>query len=152
VPSDLQQMPNLLNFLTGSGTLITHEHTPLIAHTANDIVTSETGLYGSSHGMPVANEYRYYTPGGTTNTAGSFAYWRDPIVDYTTATGAPVGDNSPTMVGPSGQNAPAPWASYTRAGCNFGSVAAANTELENTTPDVPLVFGAHSHATRSRPR
>ena len=33
---------------------------------------------------------------------------------------------------------------YTRAGCNFGSVAAADTELENTTPDVPLVFGAHS--------
>src|SRR5487761_1881912 len=47
----------------GSGTLITHEHTPLIAHTANDIVTSETGLYGDAHGMPIANEYRYYTPG-----------------------------------------------------------------------------------------
>jgi hypothetical protein len=34
--------------------------------------------------------------------------------------------------------------SYTRAGCDVGSVAAANTELENTTPDVPLVFGANS--------
>jgi hypothetical protein len=33
---------------------------------------------------------------------------------------------------------------YTRAGCNFGSVAAANTELENTQPDVPHVFGANS--------
>ena len=33
---------------------------------------------------------------------------------------------------------------YTRAGCNFGSVAAADTELENTVPDVPLVFGANS--------
>jgi len=43
VPSDLQQMPNLLNFITGHGTLVTHEHTPLIAHTANDIVTSESG-------------------------------------------------------------------------------------------------------------
>ncbi|HMD93487.1 MAG TPA: hypothetical protein VKG80_12690, partial [Trebonia sp.] len=39
VPSDLQQMPNLLHFLTGNGTLISHEHTPLIAHTADDIVT-----------------------------------------------------------------------------------------------------------------
>lgn len=144
VPSDLQQMPNLLNFLTGSGTLITHEHTPLIAHTADDIVTSETGLYGNSHGMPIANEYRYYTPSGSTDTAGSFAYWRDPIVDYGTPTGAPVGDASPTMTGPGGKTAPAPWVSYTRAGCNFGSVAAANTELENTTPDVPLVFGAKS--------
>ena len=38
VPSDLQQMPNLLNFLTGHGTVVTREHTPLIAHTADDIV------------------------------------------------------------------------------------------------------------------
>jgi hypothetical protein len=144
VPSDLEQMPNLLNFLTGSGTLVTHEHTPLIAHTADDIVTSETGLYGNAQGIPIANEYRYYTPGGSTDTAGSFAYWRDPIVDYGTSTSAPVGDSSPTMAGPSGKTAPAPWVPYTRAGCDFGSVAAANTELENTTPDVPLVFGANS--------
>ena len=33
---------------------------------------------------------------------------------------------------------------YTRAGCDFGTVASANTELENTLPDVPHVFGAHS--------
>src|SRR5215470_15040307 len=26
VPSDLQLMPNLLNFITGNGSLITHEH------------------------------------------------------------------------------------------------------------------------------
>jgi len=144
VPSDLEQMPNLLHFLTGNGTLITHEHTPLIAHTADDIVTSESGLYGSSHGMPIANEYRYYTPAGSTHTAGSFAYWRDPIVDYDTSTGAPVGDTTPSMVGANGKMAPAPWVPYTRSGCDFGSVAAANTELENTTPDVPLVFGASS--------
>jgi hypothetical protein len=144
VPSDLQQMPNLLNFLTGSGTLITHEHTPLIAHTANDIVTSETGLYGDSHGMPIANEYNYYTGAadGSTHPAGSFAYWTDPIVDY--KTGAPMNDSTTTMIGRSGKTPPAPWVPYTRAGCDFGSVAAANTELENTTPDVPLVFGADS--------
>ena len=64
VPSDLQQMPNLLNFITGNGTLVSDEHTPLIAHTADDIVTSETGLYGSDQGIPIANEYNYYTPGG----------------------------------------------------------------------------------------
>ena len=144
VPSDLEQLPNLLNFITGSGTLISHEHTPLISHTANDIVTSETGVYGDRHGMPIANEYRYYTPGGATDTAGSFAYWTDPIVDYATATGSPVGDGTPSMVDPSGGIAPAPWTAYTRAGCNFGSVAAANTELENTVPDVPTVYGANS--------
>ncbi len=144
VPSDLQQMPNLLNFITGHGTMITHEHTPLIAHTADDIVTSESGLYGSHHGIPIANEYRYYTPSGSTDTAGSFAYWRDPIVDYDTATSAPLGDQTPTMAGANGRTAPAPWVPYARAGCNFGTVAAANTDLENTVPDVPLVFGAHS--------
>jgi hypothetical protein len=149
VPSDLQQMPNLLNFLTGHGTLITHEHTPLIAHTADDSVTLESGLYGSGHGVPIANEYNYYKPNGTTDTAGSFAYWTDPIVDYNTGlAGKPVGDQTPTMIGANGRNAPAPWVPYTRAGCDFGTVASANTELENTLPDVPLVFGAHSPEAR----
>jgi len=145
VPSDLEQMPNLLNFITGQGTLISHEHTPLIAHTADDIVTSESGLYGADQGMPIANEYNYYKPDGTTDTAGSFAYWTDPIVDYDTGLASkPVADNSPTMVGANRKNAPAPWVPYTRAGCNFGTVAGANTELENTLPDVPHVFGANS--------
>jgi hypothetical protein len=145
VPSDLQQMPNLLKFITGQGTLITHEHTPLIAHTADDIVTSESGLYGSDQGVPIANEYNYYTPGGASDTAGSFAYWTDPIVDYDTGLAAkPVGDSTPTLIGVNGKNTPAPWASYTRAGCNFGTVAGADTELENTLPDVPHVFGAKS--------
>jgi hypothetical protein len=137
-------MPNLLHFITGQGTLISHEHTPLIAHTADDIVTSETGLYGSDQGIPIANEYRYYKPDGSTDTAGSFGYWADPIVDYDTSTSAPVGDKTPMMITQSGRNTPAPWVPYTRAGCDFGTVAAANTELENTVPDVPLVFGAHS--------
>ncbi|MGH3201044.1 MAG: hypothetical protein ACRDP5_03165 [Streptosporangiaceae bacterium] len=144
VPSDLQQMPNLLNFITGNGTLISHEHTPLIAHTADDIVTSETGLYGGDQGVPIANEYNYYTPSGSTDTAGSFAYWTDPVVDYNTTTSAPVGDSDYTLVSAQGKNAPAPWVPYTRAGCDFGSVAAADTELENTLPDIPLVYGANS--------
>ena len=144
VPSDLQQMPNLLNFITGNGTLIAREHTPLIAHTADDIVTSETGLYGSDQGVPIANEYNYYTPSGSTDTAGSFAYWTDPIVDYNTTTSAPVGDSDHTLVTAQGKNTPAPWVPYTRAGCDFGSVAAADTELENTLPDIPLVYGANS--------
>src|SRR5580693_8945453 len=144
VPSDLQQMPNLLNFITGDGTLIAREHTPLIAHTADDIVTSETGLYGSDQGVPIANEYNYYTPSGSTDTAGSFAYWTDPIVDYNTVTSAPVGDSDHTLVTAQGKNTPAPWVPYTRAGCDFGSVAAADTELENTLPDIPLVYGANS--------
>src|SRR6201987_498637 len=40
VPSDLEQMPNLLNFLTTNGVLMTNHHTPLKSHTADDIITS----------------------------------------------------------------------------------------------------------------
>ena len=107
VPSDLQQMPNLLHFLTGNGTVLTREHTPLIAHTADDSVTLESGLYGTDQGIPIANEYNYYTPDGTTHTAGSFAYWTDPIVDYDTGLASkPVGDHTPTMIGANRRNAP----------------------------------------------
>jgi hypothetical protein len=147
VPSDLEQMPSLLNFITSNGTMISHEHTPLIAHTADDIVTSETGLYGSDQGDSIANEYQYYTGGTTDSTdeAGSFAYWTDPIVDYDTSyAGTPVNDSTTTMVGQNGKTPPAPWVPYARAGCDFGSVAAANTELENQAPDVANVFGPKS--------
>src|SRR5260221_7528899 len=46
VPSDLEQMPHLLNFLENNGVLLTNHHTPLISHTATDILTSLTGVYG----------------------------------------------------------------------------------------------------------
>ncbi|HEV3170311.1 MAG TPA: hypothetical protein VGZ32_08230 [Actinocrinis sp.] len=141
VPSDLEQMPNLLNFLTGNGVLDDNHHTPLIAHTANDILTSLTGLYGSDQGQPVANSYRYYNPNGTTNSAASFAYWTDGVADSSTPTPS---DTTPTMVTPAGKNTPAPWVGYTRSGCDFGSVATANTVLENTNIDIPKVFGANS--------
>lgn len=149
VPSDLEQMPTLLHFLTGHGTLLSQEHTPLIAHTADDIVTSETGVYGDRHGMPVSNTYQYYLPNRTSHTAGSFAYWTDPIVDYQTGLASrPVADPHPSMVDAGGDMAPAPWVAYTRAGCNVGAVAAANMELENTVPDVARVFGATSPQAR----
>ena len=46
------------------------------------------------------------------------------------------------MINENGKIAPAPWVPYTRAGCDFGAVATANTILENTGIDVPTVFGA----------
>ena len=79
VPSDLQMMPNLLNFLQGNGTFLSNNHTPLIAHTADDLLTTFTGLYGDRHGMPISNSYRTYNPDGSTDPAGSFAYWTDPV-------------------------------------------------------------------------
>src|SRR6195256_4053594 len=38
VPSDLEQMPNLLHFLEHEGTVLTNHFTPLIAHTSVDIL------------------------------------------------------------------------------------------------------------------
>src|SRR6266568_4510298 len=141
VPSDLEQMPHLLNFLKSNGSLDTNHHTPLIAHTGTDILTSLTGKYGSSMGQPISNSYRYYKPDGTTATGVSFAYWTDGVYDPATTTPA---DTTPTMVTPAGKIAPAPWVAYTRAGCDVGSVAAANTILENNKIDLPKVFGAGS--------
>jgi hypothetical protein len=142
VPSDLEQMPHLLNFIEGNGTLLANHHTPLIAHTATDLLTALTGVYGDRHGQPVSNSYRYYAPNGTTNTGVSFAYWTAPLFDP--ANPQPPIDTLPTMLTAAGQNAPAPWVPFTRAGCNVGSVSTANTILENTAIDIPTVFGANS--------
>src|ERR1700736_6310830 len=138
VPSDLEQMPNLLNFIKNNGTLDTNHHTPLISHTATDILTSLTGVYGDRHGVPVANSFKYFTPTGNARTGVSFAYWTAPIFDV--SPGTPT-DTTTNMLTAAGQNAPAPWVPYTRAGCDVGSVATANTILENTAIDIPTVFG-----------
>jgi hypothetical protein len=142
VPSDLEQMPALLNFLRGKGTLLTNEHTPLIAHTATDILTSLTGLYGDGMGVPVSNTYRYFNPDGTTNPGVSFAYWTAPIFDFTNPPHQT--DLNFNMITPQGKNTPAPWVPFTRAGCNVGGVSTANIELENIGIDIPTVFGANS--------
>src|SRR5215472_14681429 len=141
VPSDLEQMPHLLNFMEQNGVLMTNHHTPLISHTATDILTSLTGVYGDRHGVPVANSFRYFNPNGTSNPGVSFAYWTSPLFDPSTATPT---DTSPNMLTAQGKNAPAPWVPYTRAGCNFGAVATANTILENTAIDIATVFGPNS--------
>jgi hypothetical protein len=141
VPSDLEQMPNLLNFITNNGTLVSKHHTPLISHTATDILTSLTGVYGDRMGQPVSNSYRYFTPSGGSRTGVSFAYWTAPIFDVS---GPGQTNFTPTMINEKGKIAPAPWAPFTRAGCDFGAVATANTVLENTRIDIPTVFGAGS--------
>jgi hypothetical protein len=139
VPSDLEQMPHLLSFLTGNGTLLSNHHTPLISHTADDIITSLTGVYGSKHGQAVANSFAFFTPPGSKffdGFASSFAYWTNLV--------NPITDPSFNLLTPDGHNAPAPWVPYTRAGCNFGAVSTANIEFENVTSDINNVFGPNS--------
>jgi hypothetical protein len=120
VPSDLQLMPNLLNFFLSNGTFLSNSHTPLIAHTGDDLLTTATGLYGDRQGMPVSNSYQAYNTDGSTDPATAAT---PPAPDTVT---------------------PAPWAPYTRAGCNVGEVATANQDLENTAVDIPKVFGPDS--------
>src|ERR1700733_7323480 len=137
VPSDLQLMPNLLNFLTTNGTFLSNNHTPLIAHTADDLLTTWTGLYGDRAGMPVSNSYQAYNTDGTTDPASSFAYWTDPI--YAPASPPNAGhDTNPSMVYSATPPAttspapkpdtttPAPWVPFTRAGCDVGDVSTVN--------------------------
>src|SRR5215470_4772016 len=65
VPSDIEMMPNLLNFFEQNGTWMSNNHTPIIAHTAIDILSTLTGLYGDRQGMPgMNNAYRSYNPDG----------------------------------------------------------------------------------------
>ncbi|HEY3609843.1 MAG TPA: hypothetical protein VGL06_20255 [Pseudonocardiaceae bacterium] len=138
VPSDLEQMPNLLNFMKRNGSVLSNMHTPLISHTANDILTTLTGTYGDKHGQSVANSYRVYNTNGTSSSASSFAYWTDPV------TASKSTDTAPTMVTPTGGVAPAPWVPFTRAGCDVGAISTANIEMENPTTDVPVIFGPNS--------
>src|SRR5207249_6857068 len=108
VPSDLEQMPNLLNFIKSNGALLTNHHTPLISHTATDILTSLTGVYGDRHGVPVSNSFRYFNPDGSSNPGVSFAYWNGAIFDPSTSSTSPPTDTTFNMLTADGHNAPAP--------------------------------------------
>jgi hypothetical protein len=144
VPSDLEQMPHLLSFIENNGTMLSNDHTVLISHTGTGILSTLTGVYPDRHGQPVSNSLRYFKPDGTTNSAVSFAYWTAPLFTPPSPSNTPPFNTLPQMINENGKIAPAPWVPYTRAGCDFGSVATANTILENTAIDIPTVFGAGS--------
>jgi hypothetical protein len=133
VPSDLEQMPHLLNFLLDNGTLSGNHFTPLISHTAQDIVSSLTGLYGNRFGFTVANSYGWFRPDGSVGFQSSFLYW----------TGA-AADGHAQMTNELGKMAPAPWVPFTRAGCDFAGFSTANIEFESIPRDVNTVFGPTS--------
>jgi hypothetical protein len=137
VPSDLEQMPHLLNFIRNNGTVLANDHTVLISHTAGGILSTLTGVYPDRHGQTVSNSYVRTSAAGAFSFPSSFGYWTDPV-----------SGTIPNMITQDGVNAPAPWVPFTRAGCDVGAVAAANIVLENTgttaTGDVTKVFGTGS--------
>jgi hypothetical protein len=135
-------MPALENFITSQGTMLSNNHTPLIAHTADDSITNYTGLYGDRHGQPITNSYETFNTSGVPVSKSSFAYW-------TGTYGLDAFPNQPysPLVPAAGQppkTPPAPWVPFTRAGCDVGDTSTANMVLENVNPDLQNVFGANS--------
>jgi hypothetical protein len=148
VPSDLEQMPALLDFITQHGVMMADAHDVLV-HTATNFISNMTGLYPDRTAITQSNSFNYYDSAGNTHPGVSFAYWTDPIYDYT---GANADTNynlqytadRANVPNDTNINTPAPWVPYTRAGCNVGEVGMANTVLENTATDIPTVFGSGS--------
>ena len=145
VPSDIQQIPALYDFMKNDGSLLSNDHTVLISHTADGILSTETGLYPDEFGGGVANTFPYLNPSAKsgTSTRSLFTYWTDPT--------NPTSDPLFTLIhgpasanDPEGINTPAPWVAFTRAGCDFAGVSSADMEFENDTSDISNVYGANS--------
>jgi hypothetical protein len=155
VPSDIEQIPALYDFMTEDGTLLSNDHTVLISHTADGIISTETGLYPSENGTGVANTYPYLDPEQTgthnsasyadvpgTSNSSAFKYWTDPTSSEDplyTLINQPASEQNPD-----GVNTPAPWVPFTRAGCDFAGVGSADMEFENDTSDISNVYGPSS--------
>jgi hypothetical protein len=88
VPSDIQQVPALYDFLKDDGTLLSNDHTVLISHTADGILSTETGLYPDEFGGGVANTFPYLNPKAKsgTSTTSLFTYWTDETSRATRST------------------------------------------------------------------
>lgn len=156
VASDLEQIPALSDFIKSNGTLLSNNHTPLIAHTADDSITNYSGLYGDRQGLGISNTYHSYNSvnGRATNTDTdqAFTYWTGKVDDGAT-TPSPGADlatpnevyspSVPAAATAPTSTPPAPWVPYTRAGCSVGDFSVANMVQENTA-DIGQVFGANS--------
>jgi len=135
VPSDLEQMPNLLNFLTRNGVVSGNHYTGLISHTAVDLVTGMTGLYPDRNGLPVSNSYRLFDANNhPTGSHSDFVYW----------TAKDATDGLPVLLSDNGKTAPAPWVAFTRAGCDVGAFSVADIDFETLPGDIATVFGTSS--------
>ena len=137
VPSDLEQMPNLLNFIQNNGTLMTDDHTVLIS------TRRRASCPRSRASTPIGWASPSPTASGTSPRAARVDRGRVRVLDGTAVrpgrSAIPARGSDRSLPGDDqrdGKIAPAPWVPYTRAGCDVGSVATANTVLENTGIDV----------------
>src|SRR5205814_211813 len=147
-PSDLEQMPHLLNFVTGNGTLLTQHHTPLIAHTGTNFVSSLTGVYPDRHGANVSNGFRYFNADGSSSSSTMFAYWTGRVVDVApqVSPGAPLQDLNGNVIQDSSGRAGFPGFDGLSAPVSLGYAAAMQEH------GVPVTFSYISDAHDSHTR
>lgn len=148
IASDLEQMPQLSQFLEDNGTILSNDHDVLV-HTATNFISAQTGLYEDRTSITQSNSFSYYDATGGTHPGVSFAYWTAPIFDPTNSqadTNYNLNFSANRNANPSSTNVnvPAPWVPFTKAGCDVGEVGMSNTVLENIGIDIPTVFGAGS--------
>ena len=141
-------MPALKDFIENNGTLLSNNHTPLIAHTGNDTITDYTGLYGDRNGIGISNDYGVYSgpaatpPATNASEYSSFNYWTAPSPSGDGSPAQPYSASSPASGGTT--SPPAPWSTFANNGCDVAGVSTSNMELENVEPDISTVFGSGS--------
>jgi hypothetical protein len=138
IPSDLEQMPHLLQFLVDGGTIGTRHDASLPAETSTDILSILTGLHGDRTGIPFGDSFGYFKSDGSVSFATASAYWTTRA-----------GDGKPLLLSDTGRTVPAPWVPFTRAGCDVGVFATANLALQTLPADVDITLGASSPDARS---
>ena len=123
VESDIEQIPALENFIESNGTLLSNNHTPLIAHTATTSITDYTGLYGDRQGMGISNDYEVYNASHNDVNPNRLVRIPAPTPSIQGTAGNETLPNQPysptvpaTQTQVNGQEAqdPAPWVPFTR--------------------------------------
>ncbi|WP_342723445.1 hypothetical protein AAFG07_30445 [Bradyrhizobium sp. B097] len=131
VPSDLEQMPHLRDFITRGGIIGSNHQTSPLAETATDTLTILTGLHGDRMGVPIGDNSAAFRSDGSVGYASAFAYW-------TTNSS----DGKPLMLADTGKTVPAPWVPFTSAGCDVGAFATTGLTLQEIGPEVAATLGA----------
>ncbi|ERF83106.1 hypothetical protein JQ559_24545 [Bradyrhizobium viridifuturi] len=130
VPSDLEQMPHLRDFITRDGIIGSNHQTSPLAETATDALTILTGLHGDRMGVATGNSNAAFRSDGSIGFASAFAYW--------TATSS---DGKPLMLADTGKTVPAPWVPFTAAGCDVGAFATTGLTLQEIGPEIAATLG-----------
>jgi len=131
VPSDLEQMPHLLNFIEKQRRNALQSPYSTHFHTGTDILTAITGLYGD-HMECLSVTLPVFNANGTSSSTPAFAYWTDLIPNGTY-----------NMLSAPNTNAPAPWFPIQeRVQCGRGSHR--QYRAGKRWSDVDTVFGPNS--------